>query len=241
MLAGAGIRTTEENDDGNWTAASGSPVGPPSSTRRSRARWQVEENPPEGLIFHAAGPIEDGWGIIDFWESREQFDAFLSRVASGRLIAALGDRRHQSPPEVKEFPVHNMHQALECRMGLNLASILTESAGAPRGAAGDPPRRRRAELRRARPALGPTGGAAARDRGIEPGDRVGVMLPNVPEFPVAYYGVLRAGGVVVPMNVLLKRREIAFYLEDSGAKLLLAWHGFCEEAPRRRPPTPGPS
>ena len=56
------------------------------------------------------------------------------------------------------------------------------------------------------------------------------MLPNVPEFPVAYYGVLRAGGVVVPMNVLLKRREIAFYLEDSGAKLLLAWHGFGEEA-----------
>jgi long-chain acyl-CoA synthetase len=57
-----------------------------------------------------------------------------------------------------------------------------------------------------------------------------VMLPNVPEFPVAYYCVLRAGGVVVPMNVLLKRREIAFYLEDSGAKLLLAWHGFAEEA-----------
>jgi long-chain acyl-CoA synthetase len=69
-----------------------------------------------------------------------------------------------------------------------------------------------------------------RDRGVEAGDRVGVMLPNVPDFPVAYYGVLRAGGIVVPMNVLLKRREIAFYLEDSGAKLLLAWHGFCEEA-----------
>ncbi len=56
------------------------------------------------------------------------------------------------------------------------------------------------------------------------------MLPNVLEFPIAYYGVLRAGAVVVPMNVLLKRREIAFYLEDSGAKLLLAWHGFAEEA-----------
>ena len=56
------------------------------------------------------------------------------------------------------------------------------------------------------------------------------MLPNVLEFPIAYYGVLRAGGIVVPMNVLLKRREIAFYLEDSGAKLLLAWHGFLEDA-----------
>jgi long-chain acyl-CoA synthetase len=68
------------------------------------------------------------------------------------------------------------------------------------------------------------------EKGVEQGDRVGVMLPNVPEFPVAYYGVLRAGAIVVPMNVLLKRREIAFYLEDSGAKLLLAWHGFAEEA-----------
>jgi long-chain acyl-CoA synthetase len=68
------------------------------------------------------------------------------------------------------------------------------------------------------------------EKGVGQGDRVGVMLPNVPEFPVAYYGVLRAGGIVVPMNVLLKRREIAFYLEDSGAELLLAWHGFAEEA-----------
>jgi long-chain acyl-CoA synthetase len=69
-----------------------------------------------------------------------------------------------------------------------------------------------------------------REHGLERGDRVGVMLPNVLEFPFAYYGVLRTGGIVVPMNVLLKRREIAFYLEDSGANLLLAWHGFLEEA-----------
>ena len=39
---------------------------------------------------------------------------------------------------------------------------------------------------------------------VGPGDRVGVMLPNVPDFAIAYYGVLRAGAVVVPMNVLLK-------------------------------------
>src|SRR5665811_603771 len=69
-----------------------------------------------------------------------------------------------------------------------------------------------------------------REKGVEEGDRVGIMLPNVPYFPTAYYGVLRAGAVVVPMNVLLKRREIAFYLEDSGTGLLLAWHGFAEEA-----------
>src|ERR1700750_3301182 len=72
--------------------------------------------------------------------------------------------------------------------------------------------------------------AVLADRGLEPGDRRGIMLPNVPYFAVCYYGVLRAGGVVVPMNVLLKRREIAFYLGDSGAKLLLAWHGFAAEA-----------
>ena len=68
-------------------------------------------------------------------------------------------------------------------------------------------------------------------KGVEPGDRVGIMLPNVPYFPVAYYGILRAGGVVVPMNVLLKGREVSFYLNDPEAKLLLAWHGF-EEAAR---------
>jgi long-chain acyl-CoA synthetase len=68
-------------------------------------------------------------------------------------------------------------------------------------------------------------------RGIGPGDRVGIMLPNVPYFPVVYYGILRAGGVVVPMNVLLKRREVDFYLGDSGAKLLFVWHGFADQAP----------
>src|SRR3954466_8254734 len=72
--------------------------------------------------------------------------------------------------------------------------------------------------------------ALLRDKGLEPGDRVGIMLPNVPYFAVAYYGVLRAGGVVVPMNVLLKGREVKFYLEDPGAKLVFAWHDFAEAA-----------
>ncbi|HTT28218.1 MAG TPA: long-chain fatty acid--CoA ligase [Solirubrobacteraceae bacterium] len=69
-----------------------------------------------------------------------------------------------------------------------------------------------------------------KERGLQPGDRVGVMLPNVPYFGAVYYGVLRAGGVVVPMNVLLKGREISFYLSDSGARLMFAWHGFAESA-----------
>src|SRR5213083_237299 len=62
-----------------------------------------------------------------------------------------------------------------------------------------------------------------KEKGLRPGDRVGIMLPNVPYFGVVYYGVLRAGGVVVPMNVLLKGREVAFYLGDPQAKVLFAW------------------
>ena len=67
-------------------------------------------------------------------------------------------------------------------------------------------------------------------KGVGPGDRVGIMLPNVPYFPVAYYGVLRLGGVVVPMNVLLKKRETGFYLSDPEAKAVFAWHDFLEAA-----------
>ena len=114
-------------------------------------------------------------------------------------------------------------------MGLNLASLLTESAGRTP----EMPAIRLGEVELSYGALDEQSARLASllgEKGIEPGDRVGVMLPNVPEFPIAYYGVLRAGAVVVPMNVLLKRREIAFYLEDSGTKLLLAWHGFAAEA-----------
>jgi long-chain acyl-CoA synthetase len=69
-----------------------------------------------------------------------------------------------------------------------------------------------------------------RDQGVGRGDRVGIMLPNVPHFAVCYYGVLRAGAIVVPMNVLLKAREVAFYLGDSEAKVCCAWHDFGDQA-----------
>ena len=68
------------------------------------------------------------------------------------------------------------------------------------------------------------------DRGVKPGDRVGVMLPNTPEFALVYYGALRAGAVVVPMNPLLKAREVAYYLGDSGAGLMFAARAFAAEA-----------
>jgi long-chain acyl-CoA synthetase len=67
-------------------------------------------------------------------------------------------------------------------------------------------------------------------RGITAGDRVGLMLPNVPEFAELYYGILRAGAIVVPMNPLFKAREVEYYLADSQAALALAWHGVAEQA-----------
>jgi long-chain acyl-CoA synthetase len=67
-------------------------------------------------------------------------------------------------------------------------------------------------------------------RGIGPGDRVAVMLPNVPQFAVVYYGILRAGAVVVPMNPLLKEREVAYYLGDSAASLIVAWPAGGDDA-----------
>src|SRR5947209_5676158 len=68
------------------------------------------------------------------------------------------------------------------------------------------------------------------EKGVARGDRVGIMLPNVPQFAVTYFGVLRAGGTVVPMNPLLKEREVRFYLSDPEAKVLFAWHDFAAPA-----------
>ncbi len=69
-----------------------------------------------------------------------------------------------------------------------------------------------------------------RAKGVQPGDRVGIMLPNVAYFPICYYGALRAGASVVPMNVLLTEREVAFHLGDSEAKILMAWHQVTDPA-----------
>src|ERR1700722_20043315 len=66
--------------------------------------------------------------------------------------------------------------------------------------------------------------------GVQPGDRVGLMLPNVPAFPIAFYGAVAAGAVVVPMNPLLKSREVSYYLGDSGAKVIIAWNAAAGEA-----------
>ncbi|GAB91149.1 long-chain-fatty-acid--CoA ligase [Gordonia rhizosphera] len=69
-----------------------------------------------------------------------------------------------------------------------------------------------------------------RELGVQPGDRVAVSLPNIPHMPILYYGILWAGGVVVPMNPLYKDREFAHVLRDSGAKVFFAWNGVADQA-----------
>jgi hypothetical protein len=75
--------------------------------RAVHSTMNVEEDPPEGMIFHSAGPIDDGWGVIDFWESREDFDRFMeSRL--GPAVGELGDRAFAGQPDIKQFPVANI-------------------------------------------------------------------------------------------------------------------------------------
>ncbi|MFP6605671.1 MAG: long-chain fatty acid--CoA ligase [Myxococcota bacterium] len=74
--------------------------------------------------------------------------------------------------------------------------------------------------------------ASLRARGIGPGDCVALLVPNVPEFTIAYFGILYAGAVVVPINVLAAAPEVAYFLDDSSAKLLIVHPLF--EAPGKQ-------
>jgi long-chain acyl-CoA synthetase len=108
---------------------------------------------------------------------------------------------------------------------VNLATILIETARRrPRAEALRRGGRRvgYAELEHASARVAERLGA----EGVGRGDRVGLMVPNVPEFAAAYYGILRAGAVVVPLDVDLKRGELRSSLADAGASLLIAWRGL---------------
>jgi long-chain acyl-CoA synthetase len=72
--------------------------------------------------------------------------------------------------------------------------------------------------------------AGLRERGIAPGDKVALLIPNVPEFTIGYFGILYAGCTAVPLNVLLSAPEVAYHLEDSDARLLLAHPSFGDPA-----------
>jgi long-chain acyl-CoA synthetase len=65
-------------------------------------------------------------------------------------------------------------------------------------------------------------------RGVRPGEKVAFSCPNLPYFPVVYYGILKAGAVVVPLNVLLKAREIAYHLADSQASAYFCFQGTAD-------------
>lgn len=69
-----------------------------------------------------------------------------------------------------------------------------------------------------------------RKLGIGRGDKVAVMIPNLPYFPIAYYGILKTGATVVPFNVLFTAREVAYHLQDSDAAALVGFAMFAEPA-----------
>jgi long-chain acyl-CoA synthetase len=72
--------------------------------------------------------------------------------------------------------------------------------------------------------------ASLHARGVRPGQAVAVMVPNVPEFTIAYFGILYAGCTVVPLNVLLAAPEVTYHIQDSEAVLLIAHSLFREPA-----------
>jgi long-chain acyl-CoA synthetase len=105
-------------------------------------------------------------------------------------------------------------------VSLNLATILSESAVRHR----DRPAIVMGDLRLTYAQLWAHARQYARvlaDHGVGPGDRVALLLPNTPHFPLTYYGALTLGAVVVPVHALLKADEIAYVLKDSGAKVLV--------------------
>jgi hypothetical protein len=63
--------------------------------------------PPRGLIFHSSAPVEGGWCVIDFWASRQDYDAAMPEIQKGMEAA---DVTPQGPPSVEEFPVHETFQ-----------------------------------------------------------------------------------------------------------------------------------
>jgi long-chain acyl-CoA synthetase len=68
---------------------------------------------------------------------------------------------------------------------------------------------------------------ALQNLGVEKGDCVAVMLPNLPHFPISYYAILEIGAVVVPLN-FLSSTDLDYFLNDCNAKAIIAWSGFAD-------------
>jgi long-chain acyl-CoA synthetase len=112
-------------------------------------------------------------------------------------------------------------------MSYNLSSLLENSAEKY-------PTREAVVLGEARLTYAQVNGAANQvanllvERGIAPGDKVALSCPNLPYFSIVYFAILKAGAVVVPLNVLLKGREIAYHLDDSDAKAYFCFQGTAD-------------
>jgi long-chain acyl-CoA synthetase len=116
-------------------------------------------------------------------------------------------------------------------MSFNLATILTESAAAGPGqvlAHAGELSFTYAEVDE----MSGRVGVALRAIGLQPGDKVAVQLPNVPQFLFSYFGILKAGLVMVPLNPLLTAPEVAYHLTDSDTKVLITFEGCADTAPR---------
>lgn len=74
-------------------------------------------------------------------------------------------------------------------------------------------------------------GHALRGSGVQPGDRIAILLPNVPAYAAIYYGALAAGAIVVSLNARSSRRELAHMLRDSGSRVLFTSSTLLEQVP----------
>ena|ERR1017187_6461691 len=71
----------------------------------------AREDEPEGLIFHSSGPVDDGWSVLDYWETRTQFDSFIAE----RVLPALDEVGITAQPEITEYRVHEYFVAEAAR------------------------------------------------------------------------------------------------------------------------------
>jgi len=67
------------------------------------------------------------------------------------------------------------------------------------------------------------------DLGVKKGDVVAIMLPNFPQFPISFYGIQKAGGIVTACSVLHTEHELSYQLNDSGAEIIIAWDSQLEK------------
>jgi long-chain acyl-CoA synthetase len=119
---------------------------------------------------------------------------------------------------------------MEAAVSFNLATMLTETAiAAPDATAhtfmGAATSYRELDEQSGRLAAG------LLESGLTPGQVVALQLPNLPQFPAAYFGVLKAGMVLMPLNPLLKAPEIAHHLADSAAAIVIGFDSIHQEAP----------